>query len=166
MIQQIALARLLGKLLALPASPSAGPESAREAGFHVLARPEFAGLWAMAERLAPNGTLNDVLTNVVSAYKTPEGKRELLETALSVKDLVIGALPQSFRGPVDFIVTGHGSDPEGLQAYIAESFNPRGVIDHVVGAIAVSKPYRCPNCDMPFFSSLPSTDITCPYCES
>lgn len=166
MIQQIALARLLGKLLALPASPPAGPEAAREAGFHVLARPEFAGFWAVAERLAPNGTLNDVLANVVSAYKTPEGKRELLETVLSVKDLVIGALPQPLQGPVDFIVTGHGSDPEGLQTYIAESFNPRGVIDHVVGAIAVSKPYRCPDCDMPFFSSLPSTDISCPHCES
>lgn len=166
MIQQIALARLLGKILSLPSSAATGPEEAKRLGLNVLARPELVGVWAIAERIAPDGKLSDVLSRVVSALKTPDGQQQLLAQALPVKDLVIGALPRSLQGPADFIVSEHSRDPEALKAYLAESFDPKEVVEYIAGKVAVSKPYRCPACDLPFFSSLPSQDVSCPHCES
>lgn len=166
MLEQIALANVIGKILNLPASVTTGPNAAMERGLNVLANPHALPLWRLAEMISPDGTLRDVVKKVMADLGSTNPSGSPSESSLPYKKLLLSLLPHEFRDVVDFGVTEYIRDPKALSQYVESNLDVKQLVGEAsTRLLAVNKPYRCQVCDMPFLSNKQSADISCPFCE-
>lgn len=166
MFQQLAMASFFSKLLKLPASVTAGPEAALKAGVKLLARPGMETFWRFAEVTAPQGTLGDVLNIVMKDFEHGnDGIDKIVARIAPVKTFVLDKLPPKVRDIADFGITEYQRDPKALSAYIEENLDMKMVSRAVTNVISDPVAYRCPDCELPFFSNLNPSDIICPHCN-
>lgn len=166
MLEQIALANVIGKILNLPASAAEGPGAAEVRGLTALANPRALPLWQIAEKIAPNGTLRDVFVRLYKDLGSVGSAEALMGSGLPYKSMLLGMLPSGVRDSVEFGVTEYIRDPKALSDYIEDNLDVKRLADGAREVLATTKrPYRCAKCTMPFFSTQRAADISCPFCE-